>query len=111
MKSAMRSIFHPTGPQTEKDQEEDLLDLRSFLSVTRITAERCIGTENTVFWVFDGTNKYGQPNQIACIKRIVPSDKHGTNWEATYMQNGCACSRRSTSSLLQAISWVLNLTA
>ena len=86
--------------QTQEEQERDLQDAQTYLSVTTLRADRCRheSVTETSIWVFGGVkDRRGNPirdQQIGCIKRLPgqPQGKYG--WEVTRMLNGQPVARK-----------------
>jgi hypothetical protein len=87
---------------TQEEQERDLEDAQTYLSVTTLTIDRCRheSVAETSLWVFDR-------EQIASIKRL-PRDCVGSfRWEVTRMAHGQPVARRCERTLLDCIGDVM----
>ena len=82
---------------------------QSYLSVTKLTADRCRHetVTETSLWIFLGLNKYGQRRQIACIKRLPRGCVGDYRWEVTRMLHGQPVARRCERTLLDCIGNVM----
>jgi hypothetical protein len=90
---------------TQDEQETDLIDARTYLSVTTMTAERCRheSVKHTSLWFFSGTSA----RQVASATRLAEDSPVGHRWRVSYIRNGQPVTSRTERSLLDVIGYVM----
>ena len=85
--------------QTQADQDRDLEDAQTYLSVTTLTVDRCRhdSVTETSLWVFDQDKR-----QIGAIVRL-PDNRSDYRWEVSRILKGQPVSRRCERTLLDCI--------
>ena len=98
---------------TQDEQERDLQDAQTYLSITRLTADRCRheSVTETSLWIFDGKTRRGLPRQVASITRISGNPVGDYRWEVTRMAYGQPVARRCERTLLECIGDVMRYDA
>ena len=90
--------------QTQAEQDRDLDDARSYLSVTNLTVDRCrhkTVTESAL-WIFDKDKR-----QIASVSRLSGDPVGDYRWELTRMHRGMPTARRCERTLLDCIGQIM----
>jgi hypothetical protein len=88
---------------TDTEQDRDLDDARSYLSVTTVTVDRCRHetVDRTSLWFFiDG-------EQIASASRMPAESRSDYRWEVSRMAQGLPVSRRAYATLLEVVGDVM----
>ena len=102
---------------SQDEQECDLEEVQTYLSVTRLTADRCRHesvTETSIvrsivrsIWIFDGFTRRGERRQIGSIVRLLRASTSDYRWEVTRMLHGQPVARRCYRTLLECIGNIM----
>jgi hypothetical protein len=90
---------------TQDEQEFDLTEAQTYLSVTTLTVNRCKheSVDQTSLWFFSGTSG----NQIASATRLPVESATGDRWTVSYLQHGQPVTRRALRTLLDVVGYVM----
>ena len=98
---------------SQDEQECDLEEVQTYLSVTRLTADRCRHesvTETSIvrsIWIFDGFTRRGERRQIGSIVRLPRASTSDYRWGVTRMLHGQPVARRCYRTLLECIGNIM----
>jgi hypothetical protein len=96
---------------TNEEMDKDLAEVQTYLSCTRLTADRCRheSTVTTSIWVFDGEDKFGR-KQIACMARLEePYERNGTmyRWRCSTLHGGIVANGVYLATMLDCLGHVM----
>jgi hypothetical protein len=92
---------------TPAEQERDLEEVQTYLSVTTLTAERCRHptVTETSLWIFDKLGAKGAQRQVASICRNPDGSRY--RWRVSRMHRGQPVSEQQYDRLIDCIGDVM----